>query len=207
MSKMAIIGSGGHAKVVFDAIRMREPNVPISVFDEYLISSDFWRRCHPEVELAPCVDLSSWGNVPFHVAIGDNMVRRSLSAKLAGKGASAFTVIHPRSLVSPSSSVGRGSFIAAGSIIAASSYLGEGCIINHNTCVDHDCAIGDYCHFAPGSVICGGVRVGSDVLLGAGSVVKPGVKIGDGCVVGAGAVVVSDLCAGSTYAGVPARKI
>lgn len=43
--------------------------------------------------------------------------------------------------------------------------------------------------------------------LGSGSVILGGVRIGRGAVVGAGAVVTSDVAAGATVAGVPARLL
>jgi acetyltransferase-like isoleucine patch superfamily enzyme len=43
--------------------------------------------------------------------------------------------------------------------------------------------------------------------IGAGAVILPGVTIGEGAMVGAGAVVTSDVPAGETWAGNPARPI
>jgi acetyltransferase-like isoleucine patch superfamily enzyme len=44
-------------------------------------------------------------------------------------------------------------------------------------------------------------------LIGAGATVSPGVLVGDRAIVGAGAVVVTDVPAGATVVGVPARVI
>jgi len=52
-----------------------------------------------------------------------------------------------------------------------------------------------------------GISVGEGVWLGSGVTVLDGVSIGDRAVVGAGAVVRSDVPAGQTAAGVPARLI
>lgn len=51
-----------------------------------------------------------------------------------------------------------------------------------------------------------GPQMGDDVLLGTGAKVLGPVHIGDGARVGAGAVVVSDVPAGHTAVGVPARS-
>jgi maltose O-acetyltransferase len=51
------------------------------------------------------------------------------------------------------------------------------------------------------------ITVGDNVWLGAGAIVCPGVEIGADTVVGAGAVVVRDLPAGVVVAGVPARVV
>lgn len=51
------------------------------------------------------------------------------------------------------------------------------------------------------------VQIGNDVWLGANVVVCPGVTIGDNCVIGAGSVVVRDIPANSFAAGNPCRVI
>ena len=50
------------------------------------------------------------------------------------------------------------------------------------------------------------IKIGNDVVIGAGAIILPGVKIGDGAIVGAGSVVMSDLPAGMTVIGNPARN-
>jgi acetyltransferase-like isoleucine patch superfamily enzyme len=52
-----------------------------------------------------------------------------------------------------------------------------------------------------------GVRIGSDVWLGAGTIVLDGCEIGDGCVIGAGSVVTRSLPPYSIAIGVPAKVI
>jgi maltose O-acetyltransferase len=51
------------------------------------------------------------------------------------------------------------------------------------------------------------ITIGNDVVIGAGAIILPGVKIGDGAIVGAGSVVMSDVPAGMTVFGNPARSV
>ena len=51
------------------------------------------------------------------------------------------------------------------------------------------------------------VEIGNDCWFGANVVVCPGVRIGDNCVIGAGSVVTDDIPADSFAAGVPARVV
>lgn len=51
------------------------------------------------------------------------------------------------------------------------------------------------------------VRIGNDCWFGANVVICPGVTIGDNCVIGAGSVVTSDIPANSVAVGVPCRVL
>jgi len=53
--------------------------------------------------------------------------------------------------------------------------------------------------------VSGNCRLGEGVLVGAGAVVLEGVVINDRAQIGAGAVVTSNVPAGATVTGVPAR--
>jgi acetyltransferase-like isoleucine patch superfamily enzyme len=52
-----------------------------------------------------------------------------------------------------------------------------------------------------------GIRIGSDVWIGANAVLTDGIRIGDGAVVAAGAVVTRDVPACAIVAGAPAKQI
>ena len=52
-----------------------------------------------------------------------------------------------------------------------------------------------------------GIRLGSDIWIGAGATLLDGIQIGNGAVVAAGAVVTHDVEAGTIVGGVPAREL
>ena len=95
--------------------------------------------------------------------------------------------------------------IGAHTVIGAGLYLPHG-----NVVIDGIVRIGRCCVIAPwvtigvnGSVA--GPTIGDDVFIGTGAKLLGGIHIGDGARIGANAVVLSDVPAGATAVGVPAK--
>ncbi len=202
---LLIVGAGGHAKVVVDAVRKSNGDVlKLYVCDDNA-ALDGERLMDMQV-ITP-VKRALSNACHFHVAVGNNRLRYKLAENCGQAGLEFRSVIHPQSAIAASASVDAGCFIAAQAVIGPMAELEEGCIVNHGAVVDHDCRIGRFSHIAPNATLGGGVRIGEQVLIGAGVNVLPGVVIGDNCIVGAGAVVLADLPAHTTFAGVPAQRI
>ncbi|MDX1253557.1 MAG: acetyltransferase [Gammaproteobacteria bacterium] len=198
-----IVGAGGHAKVVIDAMRCLDGvDCLLQLADDDVKFTGLLLMGLPIV--VP-VDKALQPGGYFHVAIGNNRFRSRVADFCLQAGMKYHSVLHSRAMVAASAEVGIGCFVAAGAILAPESSLGVGCIVNHGAVIDHDCRLGAFCHVAPNATLGGGVAVGDGVLIGAGANVLPGVSIGEGCVVGAGAVVLHNLPAGGTYVGVPAQ--
>ena len=122
-----------------------------------------------------------------------------------------------------------GSFIAADAVLHGPIHIGKNVGINHHCTFDggragihigDDCRIAAYCHlyaFNHGTaadrkiseqpVSSKGIRLGSDVWLGAHVGIVDGVTIGDGAVIGMQSVVTRDIAAGIKAAGNPAKPI
>jgi sugar O-acyltransferase (sialic acid O-acetyltransferase NeuD family) len=197
-----ILGAGGHAKVVIDALQRAEPASGVEVWDEDLSKSGatvlgFQVR-------APIGGLL---RRRCHVAIGENAARLRLGEAVVAAGGSLVSIIHPAAQVSTHAGIMEGAFIAAQAVVAPGARVGRGAIVNHGAIVDHDCEIGDWAHIAPGAILGGGVRVGTGCLVGSGAKLLPGVSVGEGATVGSGAVVLRDVRTNITVAGVPARSL
>jgi sugar O-acyltransferase (sialic acid O-acetyltransferase NeuD family) len=200
---LVLVGAGGHAKVVIDALLAAGFTDPIEVRDdrERPASDPLWGgRAIERPVRAPVAPGSR-----VHVAIGLNRVRIALLRELQLLGATPATIVHPSATISELAELGEGGFVGAGAVIAPAAVVGPAAIVNHGAIVDHDCRLGEAVHVAPNCTLGGGVVVGDRVLLGASSVVLPGLRIGHDCTVGAGAVVTTDLPDGCTATGVPAR--
>jgi sugar O-acyltransferase (sialic acid O-acetyltransferase NeuD family) len=203
IEQLVILGAGGHAKVVLDAVRLVWPDACIEVRDD-----DPNKRGCQLLGFTVIVPIGELVTLPAdnHVAIGDNEVRKRVAQGLLACGKRLRTVTHPRATVSSAASVGDGVFLAAAAIVAPDAEIGAGVIVNHGAVVDHDCRVGAWTHVAPRAVLGGGVTVGEGCLIGGGAVVLPGVRIGNEATIGAGAVVARNVPPGTIVVGVPARE-
>jgi acetyltransferase EpsM len=197
--KIAIMGAGGHGVVVLDVLqRIGHTNL---LFADKIKAGE-------QVLGVPVEDPTHlcWGDVDgCIIAIGNNKVREKLSLDWKQR---YITAVHPNAIISSLAvELVEGTVVMAGVVINPRVRIGAHCIINTKSSIDHDCTIGDFVHISPGATLCGTVTVEEGAHIGAGATIIPGKKIGAWAVVGAGAVVVSDVPAGATVVGVPAKII
>jgi len=204
-----LVGAGGHALVLLDALSLSRAVIlglvdtdPALIGRKVLgfdvLGGDEALRRH-----AP-------GTVRLVNAIGSAKSmdrRRSVYESLRTAGHSFASVFHPGAIVSRHAEAAPAVQIMAGVVVQACANIGENTIINTGATVDHDCRIGAHVHLAPGVTLSGNVHVGDETHVGAGATVIQGVRIGARCTVAAGAVVLSDVADGTTVAGMPARRM
>lgn len=197
-----LIGTGGHGKVVLDALLAGGVTLDAVVARD----GDTGRQGQSwlGLEIAGPDICEALASKAVHVAIGNGATRQRLTERAMPLGARLETVTHPSASVSALAGIGAGSFVGAGAVVGPEAHIGKGVIVNHGAVVDHDCRVGDFAHLAPNSTLGGGVSVGARTLIGAGAVVLPGRTIGDDVTIGAGAVVTRDVASGQTWTGVPA---
>lgn len=200
-----ILGGGGHARVVIDALLKQGRRI--------LGYSDL------ESVGQPVLGVSRLGNEEMIYQFGPEKVRlangvgsvqpgplrSAVFQRFTAKGYMFEQVVHPSALVATDVQLGAGVQIMAGAVVQSGTRIGADSIINTSASVDHDCILGEHVHVAPGAVLCGNVRVGDGAHIGAGATVVQGKSIGAGSMVGAGAVVLADVPAEVTVVGVPAK--
>lgn len=204
-----ILGAGGHAKVLVEALLANSAiiagivdadaaltgtrllGVPVIGGDELV--SQF-----PQDEILLVNGIGS---------IRQPVRRRDIFLRFKELGYSFATVVHPSAVVASDVELGEGAQIMAGAVIQPGSLIGKNAVINTRASVDHDCAIGVHVHIAPGATLSGGVTVGQGSHIGTGATVIQGIDIGEESLVGAGALVLHDVPSAVAVVGVPARVV
>jgi sugar O-acyltransferase (sialic acid O-acetyltransferase NeuD family) len=198
---VAIIGYSGHAYVIIDIMLSAKRLVTAYCDNE-------------EKEFNPyhLTYLGKEGDVinklkkfDYFACVAHNGIRQRIQDNLNKLLGNPINAIHPSAVISSSVKMGDGIMIAANATLNPLVQLGNGVICNTSTSIDHECIIDDFCHIAPGAVLCGNVKVGSGTFIGANSVIRQGIKIGNNVTIGAGTVVVKDVPDGVTVVGNPAK--
>lgn len=197
MGNWVIVGAGGHARVVIDAILDAGDHV-VGLFDSSKTGEIFGIRIvgpyDPKVE----------AGASAVVAIGDNAARQLVSDSVHHPWG---TLTHRSAKASSRANIDAGSMLLHGCIVQASTTIGKHVILNTGSMVDHDCRVEDFAHIAPGAVLCGNVGIGQGTLVGTNATVLPGRTIGKWAVIGAGAVVNKDVPDYAVVVGSPARIV
>lgn len=190
-----LVGAGGHAKVVIEALRSSGEE-PAACLDA---DSSLWGASLDGVRIEGGDDLlSRYAPALYGLVLGVGLPRpgpgrRALFESLRAKGYSFPPVLAASAAVSRAASVSEGAQILTRAVVHPGAVVGAGAIVNTAAVVEHDVRVGDHVHVAPGAVLCGGVELGPDAFVGAGAVVLPGVKIGAGALVAAGVTVRADV--------------
>lgn len=199
MNRIALIGGGGHVKVVISVLRALGWTAA-AIFDDDVAKRGRSLLDVPVVGPLEAIKVPEFdGGV---IAVGNNSTRAKIATRIAMPW---ITAVHPNAFVHPSVQIGEGTVVFAGAIIQPDTVIGQHVIVNTDATIDHDCKIGDYVHLAPGVHLAGDVHVGRSSFVGIGSVAIPGIRIGSDCVVGAGSAIVANIPDASVSYGVPAK--
>ncbi len=204
-----ILGAGGHAKVLIDALRLQsveilgivdvDPNKKgLELMGVSIIGSDEDVMKYDSQKIRLINGIGS-------VRVGS--LRRQLFEIFKCQGYHFEKVIHPSAIIANEVILSEGAQVMAGAIIQTGSQICMNAIINTGSLVDHDCEIGSHAHISPGAVLSGRVVVGENSHIGTGAVIIQGVRVGSNSLVAAGAVVIRDMSSNVTVAGVPAREL
>lgn len=209
MTRILIVGAGGHAQVIADVIlcraRLGEDVQLLGFVDDN--PDRVGREIMGARVLGLIAQLAQFEPDAVIVGIGNNATRARIYQQLQASGVTFGVAVHPRAVIEDSVKVGEGSVVFANAVINTGSIIGPNVIINTGATVDHHARIGAHVHIAPGVHLGGTVTVDEGAFLGIGSSVIPNRVIGAWSTVGAGAAVIHDVPPHTTVVGVPARLL
>ena len=188
--RIAIIGAGGHGKVVGE----------IALLNHYETIGFFDDRAN-EIKEFPFTVIDTFHNLndhlknydSFFVAIGDNKLRAEKISWLKKSNLNIVNLIHPKATISKFSSLGVGTCVMANAVINPGTLIKEAVIINTSASIDHDCVIEDFTHISPNCSLSGNVTIGKFTHLGTGTSVHPGIEIGNDVKTGIGSRVFKNI--------------
>ena len=204
---MLVVGARGFAKELLEIFHITNqtdnlvfyddinPSLESLLFDSFPILNhiDQASKYFKEVDSRYCL------------GVGNPLLRRELSDKMAKVGGILSSVLSPQAIVgSYNVKVGQGTNILPGAIISNDVSIGVGCIVYYNAVITHDCIIGDFVEISPSANLLGRCDIGSFSHIAAGSTILPNIKIGKNVLVAAGAVVSADVPDNCMVAGLPA---
>lgn len=204
--EIVILGGGGHAKVLIDAILSAGSFRIKGILDPCLKKGS---KVAGYPVLGPDKLLDGLKNVLLVNGIGTIKAcdkRKKIFEACKRKGFKFPEIVHPKTYISKTAKIREGAQILTGASVNTYAQIGEDSIINTRAIVEHDCKIGAHVHIASGAILGGAVRVGERSHIGMGAKVLQGVNIGRNATVGAGAVVTKDVGDGKTVVGIPARE-
>ncbi len=190
-----IIGAGGHARVLLDALQLSACEV-LGFVDPAFSKGSQGPGGLPILggdEALKDYAASAVQLVNGIGSIGPTTSRAAVYRRGKEAGFSFARVVHPSAVVSVSATLREGVQIMAGCVVQSGADIGANSIVNTRASVDHDCKIGETVHIAPGVTLSGNVRVGDRAHIGTGAVVIQGISIGADSLVAAGAVVYRDV--------------
>lgn len=192
MEKIIILGKGGHAGSLVDALE-RENKYEIA---GYVVNEDDHKKANNDYPVigsdADLKDIFQNGirNAALGIGfLGKSSLREELWERLKQIGFNIPVICDPSAVLARNVQIGEGSFIGKGAVVNTNACIGKMCIINTGAIIEHDCKVEDFSHISVGSVLCGNVQIGKSVLVGANATVIQGVTVGNKCVIGAGTTV------------------
>ena len=210
--KLVLFGAGGFGREVAASVlpymNQREPSYELIGFiddgeqyhagmmiDGYpFLGGHEWILDHKDEVFCTCT-------------IGCAKIKAAIQRELTGQGVRFATIIATGVYVAPYSEIGPGSVIYGGTTISVNCKIGAGVVFNDGVSIGHDVTIGDYTSIMPGTGISGGCTIGKEVDIGGHAYIVPGRKIGDRAKIAAGSIVFTNVKAGTTVLGNPAKRM
>ena len=196
MSKLVLIGGGGHCKSVLDSA------LAMNQFDEIVITDAALKKdtrimgCRVAGSDKELPALKQQGFAYAFITVGSIQsasLRKELAMSAESIGFRFPVICDPTASVSPYAHIERGAYIGKKVVINAEVSVGQHGIINTGAILEHECSVGSFSHVSVGAILCGNSHVGAESFIGAGSTIIQGISIGNRVVIGANSTVLADV--------------
>lgn len=211
IKKIVLIGAGGFGKEVaqmIESINRRNPTYELLGF----LDDGEHYSTETRINGYPWLGKSDWilehkDNVLCNCTIGTASVKARIQKTLTEQGVRFETIIAPSAGIASHTTIGKGCVLYWNVGISVNCEIGDGVLLNDGVALGHDVVIGDYTAIMPGTRISGGCTIGEEVNIGGAAFVVPGKKVGDKARIAAGSIVFSNVRAGTTVLGNPAKRM
>ena len=199
--KIAIIGTGGHSRVVSEIIK-RKYKFKIHYFDDNKYESKILIQGDTNLLLKNIKNYKY-----MFIAIGDNITRKFYFTKFTKHKSKMIALIDETANIQNGVKINNGTIVFPQACINTNTKIGKGCIINTNSVIEHDCKIGDFTHISPASTVLGSVKIGSCSSVGANSTILNNIEVEKNVIIGASTIVLKNISKNKKVVGNPQREI
>jgi len=210
ISRLVLLGAGGHASDVLGVVEALNERTPtfelVGLLDDRPLV-DTARFAGRQVSLLGGLDRLVELDACWIAAVGWPATRRHIVDRALATGCPIATLVSPAADIGAGVDVGVGVVVMGSARLSPCSQVGDHALVSYLAGVGHDATIGSGTSVMPGAMVSGGVEVGAGVLVGSNATILEGIRVGDGATIGAGAVVLTNVAAGATVVGVPARPV
>lgn len=213
MKKIVLIGAGGFGREVASIIEVLNSIKPRYDFLGFLDDSSQYRE-GDLINGYPWLGDHNWildhkEDVVCTCTIGNPKVKRRIQEELTEKGVEFETIIAYGGFgyIGSHTEIGPGCVLYGGVMVAVNAKIGVGVVLNQMVNIGHDVVVGDYSTIMPFTGVSGNCKIGSEVSIGGHAFIVPGRKVGDAATIAAGSIVFTNVKAGTTVLGNPAKRL
>lgn len=209
--KIVLIGAGGFGREVASIIEVLNKITPtyelLGFVDD---GSQYYKGM--TINGYPWLGKTEWilahkDDVFCNCTIGTPAIKGSIQRALMTQGIKFQTIIAWGGYIGPYTQIGAGCVLYGGVTISVNCKIGDGVLLNQMVNIGHDSVIGDYTTIMPSTGISGGCKIGNEVRIGGHAFIIPERKIGDNATIAAGSIVFTNVKAGTTVIGNPAKRL
>lgn len=212
VKKLVLIGAGGFGKEVVSIVEYLNSVSPRYELLGFVDDGEQF-KAGDEINGYPWLGTLDWvrqntdESIFYTCTVGNVHTRARIQKELTEMGKRFETIKAFDAYVSPHTKIGQGCVFYPSVLVSVNCEIGDGVLLNTRANIGHDVKIGSYTTISPNSSISGECEIGEEVTMGGHTFIIPGKKIDDGATVAAGSIVFTNVKAGTTVLGNPAKRM